>query len=377
MPSTRVSSAALLFVIYLASAPNGAHAHAPNDLIAAAVAGKNVASLMQERIDKDGYLQLPCGVFEVQAAVQLGSGTRVQGAGHCTVLKMARSMPPATLHAMFVPKASKTLRAIFTNRLPGDSNIIVRDLTLDGAASPGNAHLISFYRASNVLVEGVRFLGAGSDAVQDGVSMIASSDYVVRRNTCSKIRNACYDQWDGSERFEISDNVVEGGDLLTYGILINGISTAYTDATTSNFTVRGNRISAVRHLGIGAYGLCSPDMSLCGVVTDGVIERNEINGVREYYGIWVGNARRVTVTGNTIRDAKREAIRVASQNSGGQTGGVAVRANAIFGSGGGPGITIGTNVDRTSDVRVELNNVTGYRVTVKVAPSTRTIIVSP
>ena len=339
--------------------------------------GQDASQILRARLDATGSIRLPCGTFEIGSTIELKSGTRVQGSGSCTVLKMLRSMPPAALHAKFVPKASKTLRAIFTNRAPGDSNIVIENLTLDGAASPGNAHLISFYRASNVRVEGVNFIGSGNDAVQDGISMIASTDYVVRGNTCTRIRNACYDQWDGSKRFDIIDNIVDGGYLLTYGILVNGISTAYAKATTSNFRVSGNRILAVRHLGIGAFGLCSPDRSTCGMVTDGIIDRNLIDGVSDYYGIWIGNAKHVKVAENKIKASNKEAIRVASQNAGGYTRNILVRDNVVCGSSEGPGINVGTGADFAVDVRVERNLVRGYSRAVKVAPNAHSIWVSP
>lgn len=340
----------------------------PEDLDA--TGASDVAPFLQKTVEPGGVrVTLPCGVFLVAAAVELPGGTQIAGKGDCTVMKLARTAAPSRLQAQHMPGASGAQRSIFTNRAAGDSGIVVRNLVADGRDSPANGQLISFFRASDVLVERINFIGAGTPATQDGVSFVSSSHYVVRNNRCANFTNACYDNWGGDSDFQIVDNFVDGRGVLTYGVLVNGITTDHKVATTSNFVVRGNKIQNVKELGIGAYGLCSPDRKTCGVVRGATIEGNEIAGVSRYHGILVGNGSDVRVSRNVIRAAAGDGVRISAQDKGGVTRDILVEDNTIeSASAKGAAVSVGSGADSVSNVQVQGNRLRGYARPVKVAP---------
>lgn len=327
------------------------------------VSGQSDVAPAIQRVVSDGGVSvaLPCGTFLVTSAIELPSNTQIEGQGACTVLKMDAQAKPARLQAGHMPGASGAQRSIFTNRTPGDTNIVVRALVVDGRDSPANGQLISFFRASHVLVEGVRFVGAGTPKTQDGVSFVASSDYTVRNNVCTNFTNACYDNWGGDKNFQITNNFVDGKGVLTYGILVNGITTDYRPGTSANFVIRDNKIHNVKELGIGAFGLCSKDRSVCGTIYQATIDSNLIDGVSKLHGIMVGNGSAINVSRNVIRGAAGNGVRVAAQNKGGETQNVVVEDNVIdAGSGKDAAISVGSGSDMADDIRVQRNRLTGY-----------------
>lgn len=337
--------------------------------------GTDVAAVLQKAVGDGGVdLALPCGRFLVASTVELPSRTSLQGKGRCTVLLMAHNAAPTRLQRAYMPGASGAQRSVFTNRAPGDSGIVIRGISIDGTKSPTHGQMISFYRASKVLIDDIRLLGSGTPSSQDGVSFVSSSDFSVKNSFCKSFTNACFDVWGGSRNFKIFDNVVEGDGVLTYGILVNGLTTDNQSANSSGGAITGNKITNTKDLGIGAYGLCSPDRRSCGVVSNVSIENNQIDGVTKYHGILVGNASDIVISGNTIRGAAGDGVRVSAQNKGGETTNVLVEKNQISGPAGSlAGVSVGTGADRPLNIRIPQNNsITGYARTTRIAPLPKT-----
>lgn len=327
------------------------------------VSGTNdVAAVLQSKIgDGSVKINLPCGTLLVASAIELPSGTQIEGSGTCTVMKMSSHAKATELQAKYMSGASGVQRSVFTNRAPRDANIVVRKLAVDGRASPASGQMISFFGVSHVLIEDVYLMGAGTPATQDGISFVASSDYVVRHNFCVNFTNACYDNWGGDSNFQITSNYIDGSRVLTYGILVNGITTDYKSATSANFIIKGDTIYNVKELGIGAYGLCSTDRTVCGSVVWVTIEGNYIYGVSKLHGIMVGNGSKIRIAHNVINGAAGDGVRIAAQNIGGRTEDVVVVDNVINAHPeAGAAIAVGSGNDLISNIQVLRNHLTGY-----------------
>lgn len=331
----------------------------------------DVASVLQKAVGDGGVeLVLPCGRFLIGSAVELPSRTTLLGKGRCTVFLMAHDAAPTRLQRTSMPGASGAQRSIFTNRAPGDAGITIRSISIDGSQTPANGQMISFYRASKIVIDDVSFLGSGTPRTQDGVSFVSSSEFVIKNSYCDNFSNACYDVWGGSKDFEIYGNVANGRDVLNYGILVNGLTTDNQPATSSNGSIYRNRINGTKGLGIGIYGLCSPDRNACGTVSNVSVEDNQIDGVSKYHGIMTGNSSDIIISHNQIRGVAGDGVKVSAQNKGGQTTNVVVEKNQITGTAGSAtGVSVGTGLDRPANIRVlQDNSITGYAQPMRIAP---------
>jgi hypothetical protein len=286
-------------------------------------------------------VRLPCGVYTVSETIKLPSNANLGGSGPCTILKASPSLKPNADWSDFARPPYPVNLIANANWRDGNSNIRLHDLTLDGAGVRGNAHLATFYKSSGVLVERVRFLGDGTIKVQDGVSFVASSDYRVLRNYCFNIANACFDQWRGSRNFIIDNNEVDGNWVTDYPILVNGLSGDAPEMATHDGIVSRNRIRNAKSFGITVTGLYNAEETFRGVVRQISIERNFIKGVRDFYGIRVGDGSLVRISRNSISDIGRDCIRIGAQKGHLSSTSFVLASNNTCS---------GANVKRTADV---------------------------
>lgn len=313
-----------------------------------AIGAQYDADALNEMLAKERRLTLPCGDYTLDSALLIPDGGSIDGRG-CVTFRMSASMAPNAILQAAIKGAVANFQTLIANAsAAGNENIIVRNVTLDGEASPGIAHLAFFYKSTRIVFENVTCIGSGTATVQDCVAFVQSSDYQVRNNHCIAVYNACYDQWDGSHDFVISGNQVDGRGRTRYGVLVNGISTAYTPNVTSRGSISNNTIRGTKALGIGVYGLCTPE-HVCGSVTDVLVAHNEIRDVSEYHGIWVGDASRVSVVDNKIKNIGANGIYVASQRTAGITRDVSLKHNEVIDANASRGTNSGVRVGNGSD----------------------------
>lgn len=258
---------------------------------------------------------LPCGTYLITTSIRMANGASLDGQG-CATLKASASLA-VNSDFLTVPGASGTMKNLVANAsVSGNSNIVVKNVILDGTLAPSSTYLTYFYKASGVQFNGNRCVGPGTANVQDCVAFVQSANYTVRENRCSGVAGVCYDQWDGSHDFEITDNQADGtGTGLSYGIRVNGISTANTANTTYNGVVKGNIIRTTTQTGIWIGGFYNSGNTTYGAVTDVVATGNVVD-TSALYGIWVSDGRRNSITGNIVKNIASHGIRVGSQLSG-------------------------------------------------------------
>jgi hypothetical protein len=262
----------------------------------------------------------PCGTYLVSRAINLPSYTEIAGAGaSCTTIKMMSATSP---NPNQIPGSSVRVSSVFTNEdfINGNSNIRIRDITLDGTQfSSNNGHLAFFYRSSATVVESNRFIG--NPAIENGVAFVNSSNYQVIKNYAFNLRNACYDQWDGSHDFSVSNNVCDGNGMISYGILVNGLSSVYTPNTTYNGVIWNNTVSRVKGVGIFVGGLwnTSTTAPVYGTVSNIMISSNSVDTVTNHFGIYVTDGNDVRVILNTVKNTGLNGIRIGSQHQGATT----------------------------------------------------------
>jgi hypothetical protein len=264
-------------------------------------------------------LLIPCGTFIAERVIDLPSNTEIEGAGPCTILKMAGSMKP-NINWFRVPGIKTAPRNIFSNAdfISGNTNIHIHDLTLDGTDSAGNAHLASFYNTSQMIVERIRFIGSGTSTVQDGVSFVHSEKYKVAASFGYNMANACYDQWDGVHDFVIVGNVCDGQGRTLYGILVNGLDSNRTRNISHHGVINSNELINLSDMGINVSGLWNLSQSApdYGEVKSIRILNNTISNVRKFYGIRVADGRNILLRDNTINNVGRNGLRIGSQYRG-------------------------------------------------------------
>lgn len=259
-------------------------------------------------------LKFPCGTYLISAVIAAPNNTDIDGQ-NCATIKLSASLSIDPMWAL-IPGSSGSGKTGIANKLvAGNSNISVRNITVDGTLAPSNTHLIRFYKGSGINVSGVKCVGPGTDNVQDCIAMVQTDGYSVRNNSCVGIRNACYDQWDGSSNGVISGNTVTGGGVLSYGILINGIATDYSVNTTKKIVVSGNIVNDVKSVGIWVGGLYNAGTGTFGVVNDVVVTGNLVD-TSNLHGILVSDGNRNIVNGNVIRNTAADGVRVGSQSTG-------------------------------------------------------------
>lgn len=293
---------------------------------------------------------LPCGTYLLAATIRMANGSTLDGQG-CATLTASPSMTANPIWGA-IPGASAGARMMIANMdASGNGDITVKGLIINGDAKPAPGHLAAFYKSSNVKFSNNRCVATTGVVALDCVAFVQSSDSIASGNYCSGMTNACVDQWDGSQNFVIENNVVEGGGIITYGILINGLSTAHTTNHTWRGVVRGNIVRGTKEAAIWAGGLCGGAPQQCGTVNEVAIEGNIIDGggyqtggvYSAIIGIYVSDGVRNRVSGNIVRNFGGPAIRVASQSVG-ATDATLVADNQIVGAALNP---------TTSAIRVE------------------------
>jgi hypothetical protein len=290
------------------------------------------SAYINSMLAEHGSIYIPnCATVIMANSAAMPDGSSIDGGG-CATLKMSASMAPNTAMYSAIPGAAPSLRTLIANATPviGNSKITVKNLTLDGALSPGNGHLVFFYKAGNVVFENNTCVGPGNGNIQDCVAFVNSNNYRVVKNYCHGVGNACYDQWDGSHDFVIMENYGDGEGIDSYCILVNGISTAFTTNTTYNGTITGNACKNLTQVGIWVGGLYQSSNGVVGDVRKVSVTGNTIDTVTSVHGIYVSDASDIAVANNIVRAAGRSCIRIGSQKpSGGTTDNITVTSNVF------------------------------------------------
>jgi len=248
--------------------------------------------------DAGGAVYLPCGTFVIGATIAFRGNTRIYGDGPCTIIKESARMAPYAPFSVRWPSIRAAPLVTNANYASGNSNIAIDHIAFDmtNATCCGVAsHAILCYKCSNVRVDAISVNGDNRHA-QDGTAFVQSTNYQVTNSRVTNVTNACYDQWQSSSHFSITDNYCAGGGHLTYGILTTGADTTGGAGTTSHGVVARNTIYNVTNNAIWIQG------GSVGSTTDIEVTGNTIDTVTAFTGIRASEATRIRITGNVIRN---------------------------------------------------------------------------
>ncbi len=278
-------------------------------------------------------VQLGCGDFYIQNTLLLPSKSTLAGMGRCSrvIAKPGVSSPVWG----GVPGGTAGAAMMVDNAtIPGgNTGIVLRDLELDGSAYTSYGHLAAFYAVDGAEVRRVSFVGGSNVNVGDGVAFVASKNYLVAENSCSKVKTACYDNWDGVSAFRIVGNTIDGDPATSsYGILVNGLSTAATAATSRDGVVANNIVAGVAQ-GVFVGGLRSG--AQVGKVENIAVTGNSLDAIT-YHGIRFSDGEHLTASGNTVKSAGWNCLLVGAEGPGSSpTRYMTITGNTFNNCGGG------------------------------------------
>jgi hypothetical protein len=272
-------------------------------------------SAIAEAVRFNKSVFLPCGIYLINSGTTgllLPSNTKLIGEGWCAIIKMGASLGSnANWRSVLNPPINQDAKILVTGSdwLGGVSNVTISNLSFDlTLAPPGNAagDAIGFFNARGLRVERVRVFGNASGGARsdDGMFCIRCSDVEFTDNDVFDIGNACYDIWGGSSRIRVSRNKCDGNSVTTSsGVLITGLNTDMTPATTSNVLVENNIISNVGQNGVwfqGGWNQQRNDKAAYGTVQDAAAVGNVIHNVTRFHGIRASDAKNINISGNSI-----------------------------------------------------------------------------
>jgi hypothetical protein len=324
---------------------------------AAAVAGGSVS------------LYIPCGTFRLLANVPLSSNTEVVGAGDCTQLLVDPRMKPNALFTKVLPTTTN-VRSVFSNAdfVHGDSNIAIRNLRVIAPISlvSGQYDAFAFYRAAQITIDKTSVEGRGT--IHDGnhTVFIDSRDFRFTNNRhTGGGGEGSFDIWDGSSDFIVSNFYCDGGNAIQRCITVNGISSGnvkekllYRGKQSKYGIISRNTVKNVKNVGIMVVGLYNAGPpGVYGDVDNITVINNIIDGVSRFHGIWIGEAENITATNNTIRNAARSCIYVASGGPVGKTSHINLIENRCVNSGKEGAIVIGNSSDAPEHLLLERNKI--------------------
>lgn len=174
----------------------------------------------------------------------------------------------------------------------GNTDILIDHLTIDMSAVQ-TAHGIRMHNVTRFSIEFVHCI-SGNDCT----ATTKSSQFKISNNIGTNQINAAFDHWFGSSHGTVENNIVDGGGILPYGILVTGIGTNGEIYTSEDIRVVGNDISGVISAGIWFQGGVSG--SNIGAVKDSGAYANTIRNVSQYHGIYGSEATNISIANNII-----------------------------------------------------------------------------
>src|ERR1700733_4061748 len=271
-------------------------------------------------------IYFPCGTYLISSnGLSLPNNAQIKGAGWCTILKMSATLASGNI----ISVASV-------------SNVIISDIQLDSTLAVTGTHAIHLNAATGVRIDRVFVQGNGSGGTnaQDGIAITSSSDVITTHSRVVNVKNACYDQWGGSSDITYAENYCDVSSITgAYGILVTGMNTDLTPATTVRAKIIGNTVKNAGQAGIwvqGGWNQVTGGGATFGVVSDTVITDNIIDTVTTFHGIRVSDSTRITISSNIIKTVQVDAIQVQSENAGAQNN-ILIAGNIISGCNGAAG----------------------------------------
>lgn len=181
-------------------------------------------------------LLVPPGKYAVNATLYVQSSTRLV-CSPGTVLAATGWLAPYVPGQPF----SKGGYVLLENQNADASTITDHDITVegcqfDGGGLGGGFHVIEMRMASRITIRRVRcFDGAG-----DCTAMLATSGTLVEDSWAERIRNACWDHWEGATNGVVAaSNHCES---MVYGTLVTGVGTGGEVRMADNFWIGGSYV---------------------------------------------------------------------------------------------------------------------------------------
>jgi hypothetical protein len=178
--------------------------------------------------------------------------------------------------------------------------------------------------ASNYEIHHNRFNGAGA-----ATASLASTNFRIYKNEFTYLsgsgasrHDGIFDQWAGSNNFEVCNNVVYGEGIVKFPILVTGTTTADVPVACHDFIITGNRVYGCTEVGIWSNGRGGENYNF--TIADNIVDGSDLHGVS------VSDSYDGSISNNVIKNSAQNGIRLWSEVAVG--GVIAARAINVIGN---------------------------------------------
>lgn len=274
-----------------------------------------------------GSLFIPSGVYMLSSTLFIPSGTKVYGLGAASRL---RAM--ASFIMLNVPWAGGQLPVMLANEgiltSAAATRIEINSVYCDSSLTGNGVHNVHMRNTSFCSVSFCTF-GGGAD----GTAFTLSANYKVTNNFAFGQTNCCYDQWEGSTRGLVADNI--GYLSVGYGMLVTGDTSLNTVGQSGQVTLSGNIIigDGTVNSSIGIWLQSGSNLTSqcysCRCVN------NYVNGFRT--GIRLTGGGQHIVSDNRIEDCPEQGLSLSAEVVGNGTKNNSLNGNVLNNSGNAAG----------------------------------------
>lgn len=278
------------------------------------------AALNALNVNGGGSLYVPFGTYMITSTLQVYSNTRIFGDGPGSIIK-SNNM---SITAGAWPFGNQTILV-----MDSASNVIIENICLDitGITNFLTAtRTILAHNTSYLWVQNCKLLTSGAATACTACNnyYITNNDIYVSSTDGVTHHDGVIDSWWGSHTFTIDGNTITNNIVdLRYAIIVTGQDNSLAAAACHHFTIVNNKVYDVDAIGIWVNG--RNGQNYCGIIAN-----NQIQTVKDFYGISVYDTTDCVVSNNLIKDTYLCGIIVGSEN------------NAIYA--GAKNVTVANNV---------------------------------
>lgn len=265
------------------------------------------------------HVFFPAGTYLISGGIVVPSGVDVSGAGDASVIKTGATLSATSgVQAMIVAQSG--------------SRISIRDLAFDASAMTtfsGGMRCVWFDASTCYSVKGCYFKTPGAAVASIGCAQFQITGNRVEISSLDGVakHDGIIDQWGGCTDFTVSGNIIKAGGVGRFPIIVTGEATDGSPTANARFTISGNIVHSAKIVGIWLNGRDGGNTLF--TVSDNVVDT-----VADYFGIALADSDYGTVSGNTIKNAARNGIRVYLEGGKGGDGGddLVISGNNIIGA---------------------------------------------